>query len=116
MRSIKGKNTKPELAFRKTLKMARLKLKPGKKPKGSPDFIVGKTAIFIHGCFWHGCKRHFKAPKSNVEYWSEKIKKNKKRDLRDSSILRKSGYKVMVFWEHEFKDAKRLRLRLSCIR
>jgi len=116
MRAIKSRDTKPELAFREILKKAGLRLRSGKKPKGSPDFVVGRTAIFIHGCFWHGCKKHFRMPKSNIEYWQDKIEKNKARDSKGISVLRKLGYRVLVFWEHEFKDAGKLKLRLACLR
>jgi len=61
---------------------------------GNPDIILSdsKTAVFIHGCFWHGCPRHFRMPKSNKEYWSQKIKSNIRRDKKAEKLLKVQGY------------------------
>lgn len=72
---------------------------------GNPDFIFRdkKIAIFIDGCFWHGCPKCFIKPKSNVEYWLPKIDRNKKRDREVNAELRRQGWTVLRFWEHAFK-------------
>lgn len=68
-----------------------------------PDFIFlkPKIAVFVHGCFWHGCKKHGQMPSSNVKFWEEKITKNKIRDKRANATLKKSGWRVICFWEHQ---------------
>ena len=73
--------------------------------KGKPDFIFPhqRIALFVDGCFWHGCKKHFKTPNTNRRFWMHKIRGNKKRDKVVSSDLRKSGWKVIRIWEHQVK-------------
>jgi len=75
---------------------------------GKPDFIFWEKhiAIFIDGCFWHGCRRCFIKPGSNVEYWDQKIKRNRKRDRKVTNCLTKDGWTVIRFWEHSLKRPK----------
>lgn len=77
---------------------------------GKPDFIFPRprVAIFVDGCFWHGCPKCFVPPKSRQEYWEPKIARNKKRDRRVKQDLELSGWKVVRVWEHEFKQPTRL--------
>jgi DNA mismatch endonuclease, patch repair protein len=80
---------------------------------GSPDFAFPKAhlALFIDGCFWHGCPRCYRAPKSARVFWRQKLSKNKKRDLKVSRQLRKDGWKVVRVWECQLKSPAHL-LRL----
>lgn len=73
---------------------------------GNPDLILKdkKLAIFLHGCFWHKCPRHYRIPKSNVVYWLPKIERNVKRDRANSRFLRNEGWRVVKLWEHEIKN------------
>jgi DNA mismatch endonuclease (patch repair protein) len=73
--------------------------------------LVGvKIAIFIDGCFWHGCPKHGTTPKSNRAWWKTKFKTNQIRD-RDTTVkLRKAGWKVLRVWEHQSVDAVVLRI------
>jgi len=73
---------------------------------GKPDFVFvkKKIAIFIDGCFWHGCSKHRRLPKSNVQYWTNKISRNIERDKLVSETLTSKGWKVIRLWEHEIKD------------
>ena len=84
---------------------------------GKPDFVfrARKVAVFVDGCFWHGCPRHGTRPKTNASFWSEKIRKNKARDRLVNATLRRSGWKVVRVWEHELrrKNAARLAARLQ---
>ena len=75
------------------------------KIPGSPDIIIPdkKIAIFLHGCFWHRCPKHYKEPKSNRKYWLPKIDKNAERDKKNIRLLKNSGWKVVRIWEHELK-------------
>ena len=73
---------------------------------GKPDFVFldWKIAVFIDGCFWHYCPICGHLPKSNKSYWNAKIKRNRNRDMRISSELESSGWKVVRIWEHELKQ------------
>ncbi len=72
---------------------------------GRPDFTFQKLKliVFVDGCFWHGCPRCYRAPKSQVKYWSEKIVRNRSRDKRVNRQLKKSGWTVLRFWECELE-------------
>ena len=109
MRGNKGKDTKPELLLRKALREAghsgyRLHWK---KAPGKPDICYPgrRLAIFVHGCFWHRCPDcDLPMPKSNVEFWEEKFRRNKERDVENLVELEKTGWKVLTFWECQLKD------------
>jgi DNA mismatch endonuclease, patch repair protein len=108
MSSIKAKDTKPELLFRRHLWKAGLRgyrLHPA--IPGRPDiaFPSKKIAIFIHGCYWHRCpKCNLSVPKSNSTFWKEKFTRNVERDRRKEADLIKLGWVVLVFWECEVKS------------
>lgn len=79
-----------------------------KHPKGifgNPDFgnKARKIAVFMDGCFWHGCPECHREPKSNAEYWRAKIERNRKRDSEVNALLKSFGWKVIRIWEHELK-------------
>lgn len=105
MSRIRGKNTKIEKMFEKKLEENRIKFKKYPKilKKGNPDFLIGKIAIFIDGCFWHKCPIHYREPKSKKKYWLPKIEDNVKRDKEVNKQLRKMGYKIVRCWEHDVK-------------
>lgn len=79
----------------------------GSELVGRPDFIFPreKVAVFVDGCFWHGCPRCGHAPKSNRKYWTPKLMRNRKRDRRVSRELRSLGWLVLRFWEHEIRSS-----------
>ncbi len=104
MSRIKGKNTKPEIKVRKFLfsKGYRYRINVKSLP-GSPDIVLTKykIAIFVNGCFWHGhtsCKKYV-IPKTNTEWWLNKIMSNKERDLQKETALKELGWNVFVIWE-----------------
>src|SRR3954470_22487481 len=72
---------------------------------GRPDFVFAKerVAIFVDGCFWHGCARHCRMPASNRKYWLAKIERNVQRDRVNRKILREKGWRVVRVWEHQLK-------------
>ena len=82
--------------------------------EGRPDFVFPerRIVVFVDGCFWHGCRAHFRRPKSNVEYWDQKLCRNKMRDRIVGRTLRKKGWHVIRVWEHDLVG-RRQRL---CIR
>jgi DNA mismatch endonuclease (patch repair protein) len=85
---------------------------------GNPDFVFPKSrlAVFVDGCFWHGCPKHFRKPKDNRKYWHEKILRNQKRDRLVTKTLRKIGWRVLRIWEHELKNEVRLVFRVWNLR
>ena len=109
MSKIKSNDTKIEIVFRKTLwNLGYRYRKNYKKLPGKPDivFVNKKIAIFIDGEFWHGYnwRKKKKKIKSNREYWIPKIEKNIKRDKENNKILKKSGWTVLRYWEHDIKE------------
>ena len=101
MSRIKGKDTKPELYISKVLKIMHFTYQP-KGIYGRPDFAnkKAKIAIFIDGCFWHGCPKHYVNPKSNIGYWIPKINRNIERDKEVNRHLESNGWKIIRLWEH----------------
>jgi DNA mismatch endonuclease (patch repair protein) len=103
MASIRSKNTRPELTLRRALWATGLRYRIHYPIFGKPDiaFVKQRTAIFIDGCFWHKCYVCFRAPKSNKAYWNLKFKRNSERAEQVNLTLRKEGWKVLRFWEHD---------------
>jgi DNA mismatch endonuclease (patch repair protein) len=79
---------------------------------GKPDFIFRKQrlAVFVDGCFWHGCPKHGRQPKSNCAFWRSKFAANKKRDRFVNQTLRRAGWFVMRIWEHELASRRTARI------
>jgi len=75
---------------------------------GKPDFVFpnSRLAIFVDGCFWHGCQEHCRLPATNQQYWIDKINRNKKRDHSISKALRFKNWTVLRLWEHDLKGDK----------
>ena len=120
MSKIRSKNTKTEVEFRKKVWAAGLRYGLySKKLPGKPDLVFAskKVAVFIDGCFWHKCPKCFKRPASNKKYWDWKIQYNVDKDKRISRELRKLGWEVVRFWEHDTKknsDKCIERIKRSC--
>jgi len=74
---------------------------PGVKCKADVVFRRAQTCVFVDGCYWHGCPKHFHTPKANRAWWNEKIEDNRKRDQRKTAALRKLGWTVIRIWKHE---------------
>lgn len=112
MSRIKGKNTKPEEIVRKYLFSNGFRYrKNDKRLPGSPDIVLPKykTVIFVNGCFWHGHEgcRYFVWPKSNPEFWKQKIEANILRDKVKKESLEALGWNVLVVWECELRSQNR---------
>lgn len=117
MQSVKGKGTKLEM--RLFAMLARMGLKGWKKNveniTGKPDvaFIDLRVAVFIDGCFWHGCPScRRKLPKTNREYWSRKIKRNVALAKSHNRRLRQDGWTVIRVWEHEIANSAKIKARI----
>ena len=108
MSRIKGKNTKPEEIVRKYLFSKGFRYrKNDKQLPGTPDIVLPKykTVIFVNGCFWHGHKgcRYFVVPKTNTDFWLDKINTNIERDKHKQEALKELEWNVVVVWECELK-------------
>ena len=79
---------------------------------GKPDFVfrVSRVAVFVDGCFWHGCPIHCNSPATNSEFWSKKLNANIKRDLSVTRTLRQKEWRVIRIWEHELSKKNQGRL------
>ena len=104
---VRQKDTDVELALRKELHAKglryRLHVPLLTKPRRVADIVFSsaKVAVFVDGCFWHGCPEHASWPKSNAQFWREKIEANRARDLDTDQRLQASGWQVVRVWAHE---------------
>ncbi len=113
MSKIRSKNTKPEIKLRKALfaKGFRYRVNDKRLP-GKPDIVLPKykTVIFVNGCFWHGhenCK-YANTPKTNTEFWTNKIALNKERDKKNTEKCISMGWNVLTVWECEIQHTKNI--------
>jgi DNA mismatch endonuclease, patch repair protein len=104
-------DTAPELALRRLLHRAGLRYRVdypieigGRKARPDVVFTRRRLAVFLDGCFWHGCPQHCRLPTSNRDYWIAKIERNRDRDARTSAALEAAGWRVIRAWEHEPPD------------
>lgn len=107
MRANKGRDTRPELAVRSAVHALGLRYRVGVSPlqgmRRTADLVFprAKVAVFVDGCFWHGCPEHHRPAKRNSEFWSTKIEGNIARDADTDARLRAAGWTVVRIWEHE---------------
>ena len=108
MRRVKGRDTGPEMAVRRILRAAGIGYRLGGAGlPGRPDLVMQgrRTAVFVHGCFWHGhdCPRGARKPKANAAYWTAKIERNRARDAAARDALEAQGWRVVTVWECAMK-------------
>ncbi|MBV9485427.1 MAG: very short patch repair endonuclease [Frankiaceae bacterium] len=107
MQANRGRDTKPELALRGELHRLGLRYRvdapvvPGIRRRADVAFASARVAVFVHGCYWHGCADHGTRAKANSEYWSHKIAENQRRDRDTEDRLRSAGWEPVIVWEHE---------------
>ncbi|MFJ2785288.1 MULTISPECIES: very short patch repair endonuclease [unclassified Streptomyces] len=107
MTANKAKDTKPEKLLRSALHRHGLRYRVGLRPipdlRRTADVVFPKArvAVFVDGCYWHGCPEHLRPAKKGVEFWQEKIAGNRARDSETNEVLRKAGWLVIRVWEHE---------------
>ncbi len=103
----KRRDTKPELAVRRLLHAQGLRYRVDFRPttavRSRADIVFTKqrVAVFIDGCFWHGCPLHATYPRANAAYWLPKLARNKERDADVTRLLEDLGWAVLRFWEHQ---------------
>ena len=102
MRSNKSSGTSPELVLARVL---RKRLDRNSLP-GHPDFVYrrARLAVFVHGCWWHGCPTHYRAPKVHAAFWRRKLERNRERDVLVKAELKRMGWKALEVWEHEIQE------------
>jgi DNA mismatch endonuclease (patch repair protein) len=115
MARIRSKDTAPEMAVRRFLHAAglRYRLHRDRLP-GKPDLVFPKwrICVFVHGCFWHGCRHCIdgtRRVKSNIDYWSGKVAENRARDARHKAALEEAGWTVFTIWECQVTTLAKLR-------
>ncbi len=118
MRAVKARDTGPEICLRKALFALGFRYRLNvKNLPGKPDIVFPKhrAVIFVHGCFWHGhhCKRGRRTPKTNADYWREKIARNKARDEKNAAALKDLGWRVITVWECELKTLDPASLKIA---
>jgi DNA mismatch endonuclease (patch repair protein) len=119
MAAVRGKaNRSTELRLLRIFRENRIKGWRRHLPVlGLPDFafLDKHLALFVDGCFWHGCPKHLRTPKSNTNYWRHKISTNRTRDREVGRMLKRHGWRVLRIWEHELSNEQRClrRIRLA---
>jgi DNA mismatch endonuclease (patch repair protein) len=107
MQAIRSRDTKPEQLIRRLVHAQGLRYRVSARPladlRRTADLVFrpAKVAVFVDGCYWHGCPEHYVSPKTNPGYWSEKILRNVSRDRDTDERLTDAGWLVLRFWEHE---------------
>lgn len=111
MQSNRGRDTSPELAVRRRLHALglryRVSIRPISDVRRTADIVFtrAKVAVFIDGCFWHGCPQHYEAPTRNAEFWVMKRQANRRRDAETNATLTAAGWCVLRYWEHYVRTA-----------
>jgi DNA mismatch endonuclease (patch repair protein) len=108
MRANRGRDTGPEVALRSALHRQGLRFRkdlriliPNERVRPDIVFTRCRVAVFLDGCFWHGCPQHGEMPVSNREFWTAKIEGTRERDRRQTTLLEDAGWTVLRIWEHE---------------
>lgn len=107
MQANKGRDTKPELALRRAVHGLGLRYRVSARPlpavRRTADLVFtrAKVAVFMDGCFWHGCPDHHTKSATNAEYWAAKLEGNRERDRETDRLFREEGWLVIRVWEHE---------------
>ncbi len=107
MRGNRNRDTGPEMAVRRAVHALGLRYRVAARPirgvRRSADLVFRRrrVAVFVDGCFWHGCPDHFVLPRTNVDYWTAKIDGNRARDAETDALLAGAGWTVIRVWEHE---------------
>lgn len=111
MQAIRSRDTKPERVIRRLVHANGLRYRIAARPlpdlRRTADMVFrpAKVAVFIDGCYWHGCPEHYVSPKTNPGYWSDKVARNMARDRDTDQRLTEAGWLVLRFWEHQNSDA-----------
>ena len=122
MQAIRSRDTKPERLVRSLLHAQGLRYRVAAKPlpglRRTADIVFrsARLAVFIDGCYWHGCPEHYVPPKTNSGYWSDKVARNIARDRDTDAQLEAAGWTVLRFWEHDPADDCALKIAAAVSR
>lgn len=107
MLANRSRDTTPEKLLRSALHAMGLRFRVSARPVPALNrtadivFRPARIAVFVDGCFWHGCTTHYTAPRANADYWHEKVRRNQERDRHTDEELAAAGWQVIRVWEHE---------------
>ncbi|GAA3386749.1 very short patch repair endonuclease [Cryptosporangium minutisporangium] len=107
MQANKSRDTNPELALRRAVHARGMRYRVNTRPvaglRRTADLVFTKArvAIFLDGCFWHGCPQHHTVAKTNATFWAEKVRRNRERDAETDRLIAEHGWTVVRIWEHE---------------
>jgi DNA mismatch endonuclease (patch repair protein) len=119
MQANKARDSQPELALRSRLHRLGLRYRVAVRPEPAVRrtadvvFTRARVAVFLDGCFWHGCPEHYRPSHRNEDFWREKIARNRDRDAETDSLLQQAGWAVVRVWEHE--DAAAAASRVAAV-
>lgn len=119
MQANKGRDTKPELALRRAVHALGLRYRVSVRPlpavRRTADLVFtrAKVAVFLDGCFWHGCPVHHTKSATNAAYWADKVDKNRARDHETDAMLKAAGWTAVRIWEHE--DLREAALKIESV-
>jgi len=119
MQGQAARDTQPELALRRLLYSAGLRYRvdraplPGLRRRADVVFGPARVAVFVDGCFWHGCPQHGTRPRSNEQWWHDKLERNRRRDRDTDDRLLAAGWQVLRVWEHEDPAAAAQRVQAA---
>ena len=117
MQSNRGRDTKPELALRSAVFALGLRYRVSARPindfRRTADLVFtrAKVAVFLDGCFWHGCPDHHSIAATNAAFWAEKVRRNRERDRETDQRLKEAGWVSVRIWEHEEPTEAALKVR-----
>jgi len=121
MRANTKRDTKPELRLRSALHAGGLRFRKdypievdGLRVRADVVFTRQRIAVFVDGCYWHSCPDHGTSPRSNTEYWSQKLRRNRQRDDRVNRTLTEAGWLVVRLWEHVVTEDAVSRVCQAC--
>lgn len=109
MKGNRRADTRPEVALRRALHARGLRFRKdyllpvhgARAVRADIVFTRARIAVFLDGCFWHGCPEHGRVPSTNPQYWPEKLRRNRERDIQVSAALTADDWRVIRVWEHE---------------
>jgi len=117
MQANKGRDTKPELALRSAVHALGLRYRVSAAPlqgvRRTADLVFrrARVAVFLDGCFWHGCPKHHTLAATNARFWADKVRVNRERDRDTDQRLNEAGWTVLRIWEHENPERAALKVR-----